>query len=308
MSSRTEVEPIIELSTELLASEDLFSVPDRRSRRKWSRPWWHMALLCEMGEAERIPKSTAERAMGLLKNGAWPRFVIAAADAPQTDGDREKMDCCHCELGVFYRLLSECGCDVDAELPWMRNWFLQHQLPDGGLNCEPSAYGGSRKSSIVSTLPPIEAILYFTPRPFTDAESRFLDEGARYLIEHRLICSKKDGGIINKEWLKPLFPRFFEYDLLRGLAYLAEWSKRREQPLPETVIAEGLGRLKPYIGKNGVILGRHVNDRTGGWNGRTFPLLKSVSRVGKTSPYLARQLDTVLHGVQKADRSGTGLR
>ena len=267
-----------------------------------------MALLCEMGEAERIPKSTAARAMGLLKNGTWPRFVIAAADAPQTEGDRAKMDCCHCELGVFYRLLSECGCDVDAELPWMRSWFLQHQLPDGGLNCDPSAYGGSRKSSMASTLPPLEAILYFTPRPFTGSESRFLDEGARYLIEHRLVYSKQDGRIINEEWLKPLFPRFFEYDLLRGLAYLAEWSKRRRQPLPKTVIAEGLGRLMPYIGKNGVILGRHVNDRTGGWNGRTFPLLKSVSRVGKTSPYLARQLEIVLNGAHNADRSGTSLK
>ncbi len=267
-----------------------------------------MAVLCEMGEAQRIPKSTAHGAMELLKNGTWPRFVISGADASQTDSDRQKMDCCHCELGVFYRVLSECGCDVDTELPWMRNWFLQHQLPDGGLNCDPSAYGGSRKSSMVSTLPPLEAILYFTSRPFTDAESRFLDEGARYLIEHRLVCSKLDREVINNEWLKPLFPRFFEYDILRGLAYLVEWSKRREKPLPETVVAEGLGRLRSYIGKNGVILGRHVNDGTGGWNGRTFPLLKSVSRVGKTSPYLARQLDTVLHAFQKADHSGTRFR
>ena len=214
----TKLIPSIELSTELLASAALFSVPDRRSRRKWNGPWWDMAVLCEMGEAQRIPKSTTQRAMELLKNGTWPRFVISAADAPQTDSDRQKMDCCHCELGV---------------------------------------------------------------------------------------CSKLDREVINNEWLKPLFPRFFEYDILRGLAYLVEWSKRREKLLPETVIAEGLGRLRSYIGKNGVILGRHVNDRTAGWNGRTFPLLKSVSRVGKTSPYLARQLDTVLQAVHQADQPRT---
>ncbi len=205
---------------DVLASDDAFSIPDRTSRRKWKGPWWHMATLCEMGEARRIPKLAAKRALELLKLGAWPKFVITEEDAPKRNTDRSKMDCCHCELGVFYMILSSCGCDVDGELPWVREWFLQHQLPDGGLNCSPSAYRNSRKSSIVSTLPPLEAVLFSTKRPFTDVEERFLDEGARYLIEHSLVCSKKDGSVINHEWLKPFFPRFFEYDILRGLHYL----------------------------------------------------------------------------------------
>ena len=88
-------------------------------------------------------------------------------------------------------------------------------------------------------MPPREAILFFTSRPFTDAEGSFLDDGARYLIEHRLVCSQRTGEVINEDWPKPLFPRFFEYDILRGLAYLVEWSKRRNKPLPRAVIAEG---------------------------------------------------------------------
>ena len=282
-----------------LESDDIFHVPDRQCRKKWNGPWWHMAALYEMGESGRIPELAVARALKLLKDGAWPRFVVDPADAPQTDSDRAKMDCCHCELGVFYTMLASCGCDVDAELPWIREWFLRHQLPDGGLNCSPAAYRGSGKSSIVSTLPPLEAILFFTNRSYTDAERRFLDEGARYLIEHRLVCSKKDGRIINGTWLKPLFPRFFEYDILRGMYFLVEWSGRTGRPLPVEVINDGLDRLRNYISPSGVVIGRRVNDPDGEWHGPTFPLMDSVGMVGIASQYLTHQLNAVLRAVRR---------
>jgi hypothetical protein len=39
----------------------------------------------------------------------------------------------------------------------MRPWLRQYQLPDGGLNCDEAACVKSLKSSMVSTLPPLEA-------------------------------------------------------------------------------------------------------------------------------------------------------
>ena len=116
-------------------------------------------------------------------------------------------------------------------------------------------------------------------------------------------CARLDSLVVPK----PLFPRFFEYDILRGLAYLVEWSKRRNKPLPRAVIAEGLERLGSYIGGDGVMLGRHVNARAGDWHGRTFPLLKSVKRVGRMSPYLSEQLNRVQQAAQEADRAGTSF-
>ena len=136
----------VDLTLEVLKADDIFPIPDRKSRMKWNGPWWHMAALYEMGESARIPESAVIKALALLKNGAWPRFVIRREDAPRRDSDRAKMDCCHCELGVFYMILASCGCDVDAVLPWIRDWLLQHQLPDGGLNCSPAAYRESGKA------------------------------------------------------------------------------------------------------------------------------------------------------------------
>lgn len=288
----------IDQTLDLLASDDIFHIPDRKSRKKWNGPWWHMAALYEMGESGRIPKSAVTRALKLLKEGAWPRFVVEPADAPQADSDRSKIDCCHCELGVFYMVLASCGCDVDTELPWIREWFLKHQLPDGGLNCSPDAYRDSKKSSIVSTLPPLEAVLFFTDRDYTDAERDFLYQGARYLNEHRLVCSKTGGNVIDDAWLKPLFPRFFEYDILRGMYFLVEWARRTGGLLPVEAIEWGLDRLSRYRDAAGVVIGRHINDGSGGWNGRTFPLMELTGAAGTVSPYLTRQFNTVLKAVR----------
>ena len=291
----------IESAIDVISSECAFSVPDRGSRRKWDGPWWQLAVLCEMGEVERIPRSAVDSALWQLKHGAWQEFVISDRDAPQTGADKEKMDCCHCELGVFYMILSACGCDTEAELPWIRRWFLKHQLPDGGLNCEPDAYLQSGKSSIVSSLPPLEAVLFFTDRDYTYSEKKFLDNGAKYLIEHRLVCSKESGSVVNTEWLKPLFPRFFEYDILRGLYFLVEWSRRRGKPLPKDVIEEGVDRLTSFTRGREIVIGRQVNNGNGEWHGSAFPLMESVSRVGQESPYLTRQLGSVLDAVTSSN-------
>ncbi len=293
----TNMDKAVESAIEVISSEGAFSVPDQGSRRKWDGAWWQLAILCEMGEMTRIPRLAVNSALEQLKHGAWQKFVITEDDAPQTEADKAKMDCCHCELGVFYMTLSACGCNVEADLPWIRNWFLKHQLSDGGLNCDPGSYLKSGKSSIVSSLPPLEAVLFFTDREYTDAEARFLDNGARYLIEHRLVCSKGNGSVVNPEWLKPFSPRFFEYDILRGLYYLVEWSRRRRKPLPKVVIAEGIDRLKSYTQDSQVVTGRRVNDRHGDWHAPAFPLMESVSEMRKESPYLTKQLGAVLGAV-----------
>jgi hypothetical protein len=271
-----------------------------KSRRKWDGLWWHMATLYEMGEVKQIPKSAIAKAKYILEAQTWPVFIRSAEDQPTTDIDKIKMDCCHCELAVFYMILMEYGCDLDKELPWIREWFLMHQLPDGGLNCEPDAYTHSKKSSIISTLPPLEAILWYTKGEFTEKEAYFLDEGARYLIEHRLVCSKQTGDIIDQEWLKPCFPRFFEYDILRGMAFLVEWSRRRNKPLPTDLIREGIDRLEGYVEATGIRIGRQVFDPKGPWGGHTFTLLEAVSEIDHVSPFLTDQLNSIRKQLNEA--------
>ncbi|MBD7971049.1 prenyltransferase/squalene oxidase repeat-containing protein [Paenibacillus gallinarum] len=299
METNQSIRLAVEESIQFLEHEPNFTMNHGGyTRQKWDGAWWHMAALYEMGEVKRIPHSAIERAKKLLKNQVWRTFIITPEDHPTSDSDKMKMDCCHCELAVYYMILMGYGCDLDKELPWIREWLLEHQLPDGGLNCDPEAYTHSRKSSIVSTLPPLEAILWHTNREFTEQEAHFLDEGARYLIEHRLVCSKQDGSVIDMEWLKPCFPRFFEYDILRGMSFLAEWSRRRNKPLPVELFSEGLERLNTSKAEKGLRIGRQVFDPQGPWGGYTFPLLEAVAGIGVVSPYLTKQLDRVIERME----------
>ncbi|MHC0038709.1 hypothetical protein [Pseudoneobacillus sp. C159] len=270
------------------------------SRRKWDGFWWHMATLYEMGEVKLIPKSAIAKAKYILEAQTWPIFIKSDEDQPSTEIDNMKMDCCHCELAVFYMILMDYGCDLDKELPWIREWFLKHQLPDGGLNCEPDAYTHSNKSSIISTLPPLEAILWYTNRNFTKEEALFLDQGAGYLIEHRLVYSKQTGEIIDKEWLKPCFPRFFEYDILRGMSFLVEWSRRRNKPLPADLLREGIQLLDSHVEATGIRVGRQVFDPMGPWGGHTFVLLEAVSGIGHVSPFLNKQFNGIRSQLNQA--------
>ncbi len=192
---------------------------------KWDSPWWHMQLLSELGEAKLIPLETAKALAASIRATWKPFFPKTKAEVPPGQ-DAYRIIACHCALGTAMQLLSACGLDVDAEVPFGRKFLLDSQLPDGGLNCETEAYETSRKSSMVSTVPALEAILYCTKRPFTPEEEAFLDRGARYLIAHKLFRTTK-GGIIKSEWLEPCFPRFYDYDVLRGLSFLSHLGSQR---------------------------------------------------------------------------------
>jgi hypothetical protein len=268
-----ELDEAIEHSVGRLSVDTALSaIGGAKSRRKWSGPWWHMDLLCEMEAPELIPDCAIANALTLLKHSTWPKFVIGEENKPLSEEDRAKMDCCH--------------------------WLLTHQLPDGGLNCSPDAYSESRKSSVVSTLPPLEALLRFTGRELTTQERTFLDEGARYLIEHRLCRVKGRNDFINPEWLKPIFPRFFEYDVLRGMSYLVAWAERRQRPLPREVLLEGLALLEGWIVDDQVRIGTRVFGERGRWESDEFPLLELVGSVGTLSPYLSREYARVRAAVE----------
>ena len=210
---------------------------------KWDSPWWHMMLLWELGLVKKIP-DVAIRGMIQALNTHYERFLPIRIEEIPVGRDKIRHFPCHCGLGTIYQVLFAYGVDVDSELPWIRPWLLKYQLPDGGLNCDESAYVGSKKSSIVSTLPPLEAVLFCTSRPLSDEESAFLDRGAQYLVAHKLFRSANgERKVINTDWLKLCFPRFYEYDVLRGLTFLIRWSQVRCKPIPLEAISEVLDML-----------------------------------------------------------------
>ena len=265
---------------------------------KWNSPWWHMTLLFELDRADAIPKEAAEAMLAAIET-KYLRFFPTVREPLPPDKDPHRDAPCHCGLGNIYQTLAACGLDLDARAPWMRAWFLRYQLPDGGLNCDDKAYTKGTASSVRSTLPALEAVLRAS-RPFTLLEEDFLDRGAEYLIERRLVCRRRDGRVMDESFLKIGFPRFYDYDVLRGLSFLAAWSRARRKPVPRDAIGGALSALSARfpdgvirVEKAGLVSEKSlVLSADGIWSGgaaTSFPLLDSVRRVGAESAVLTRR-------------------
>lgn len=231
-------EAVQSTATYLASPEALASVAQEPYWPKWDSPWWHMLLLHELGLAHRIPEAMAQAMATALRTHYLPSFPLLESELPPgTDPYRQIL--CHCALGTMVQVLAASGIPMDEAMPGARAWLLRYQLQDGGLNCDEAAYTRpTPRSSMVSTLPPLEAMLYLTERPFTPEETAFLDAGADYLLQRRLCRSLSKGGVIDESWLTPCFPRFYEYDVLRGLRFLAAWARKLSRPLPWGAIEE----------------------------------------------------------------------
>jgi hypothetical protein len=278
---------------------------------KWHAPWWHMLLLHEMGETMRIPEVAITHLIASIERMPLKIFPIHAHEVPE--GVRLDLDTgCHCEMGNFYRVLAGWGVNVDKELPWIRPWFVKYQMADGGLNCDSSAYcaPGEVPSSMVGTISAFEAMLLHTRNAWTEEEAAFLDRGAQFLMERKLMlgsntkhnAAERSAAAV---WMQPCFPRFYFYDVLRGLNALVLWAEQTGKRLyPESIqpVVDHLDRSYP---DGTVRIGRYALARkksfhqssSGGWNDHltaasVFPLLSAVSAVGEVSPYLSWQWET----------------
>ncbi len=298
--------PIVSLAAELAAALDesiatldsdagIHAIAADPYWPKWDGPWWRMTLLWEMGLAEKIPERAVRGMITALNHHYLRDFPATEADLPPGK-DIYRDSACHCMVGTIFQVLHACGVKVDDKLPWLREWMLKYQLGDGGWNCD---NGVTRCSSFVSTLPPAEAILNCTDRPFTPEEKNCLERAANYLVERKLVYSKSKNRVIDSEWLVPAFPRFYHYDALRGLNFLAVWAEKTGARLPRDRVAGVLDALEKYFSSGLPAPRRNQLDiRTlrrvnGAWEklpaAGTFPLLELSADAELAAPLLRAQ-------------------
>jgi hypothetical protein len=289
---------------------------------KWHSPWWHMLLLLELGEAHRIPERTLRAMRDRLEAMPVKHFPFSPAELPQgLDLHRDTL--CHCALASIYQVLAAGGLDVDRELPWAKPWLLRYQLADGGLTCDNEAYRvtGECPSSMVGTVSPLEAMLLGAPADWSAGQRAFVDRAADFLVGREL--RRGSASVHNAEerereplWLRPCFPRFYFYDVLRGLAALVRWAETTEQTLPQAAIAivvealverspDGVVRVErqAHAGLSTIL---PTADRSPSPRAptSTFPLLEAVSVIGEPSEALTRQWSAARAGVLRLSRAG----
>lgn len=300
---KTLSQALQESITYLASPEAMASIERDPYWPKWDSPWWHMMLLFELDLAHEIPESAVEKMVATLKTHYLPIFPIKPEEVPEGT-DPHRQIACICAVGNMYQVLFACGVDVDKELPWMREWFLRYQLPDGGLNCDESVYTKPvPKSSIVSTIACLEAVLFCRNRELTTAEVAFLDRGARYLLRQRLVRKVSTGEVIDNDWLEIRFPRFYEYDFLRGFYFLKKWQQISGFQIPDDLVDEVEQLVeKQWDGKSIVLKRYNLFDKRSlnpqidcswAWGqANEFTLMKAVSYQGSRCPALtARWLE-----------------
>lgn len=295
----------VEQSKKYLASNSALESIERDPYwPKWNSPWWHMRLMQEMGIASEIPKAALHKMVEVLKKHYLPIFPIKKDDIPE-GADPVRKIACHCAVGSMYQVLFYAGVDIDVELSWMRAWMIRYQLPDGGLNCDEQAYlKANPKSSIVTTINCLEAIFFCRKTLLTQEEEAFLDKGAQYLLQHKLFRKISDGNVIDPNWLEIRFPRFYEYDFLRGYYFITKWFQHTKQEIPLELVTEVSQLVAKQLSPKGLVLKKYnLFDRrsynpsgNGAWSwgvATEFDLFKTVSQEGLICEPLTKQWNEV---------------
>jgi hypothetical protein len=137
------------------------------------------------------------------------------------------------------------GRDMSANV----QWFLEHQLEDGGWNCE--WIEGDLRSSFHSTLNSLAGLLDYEVR--TGKNEKVADARKRaeeYLLQRRLMFRLSTGEPVGP-WLNDLaYPLRWNYTIIRALNYFRD-SAAFSGTQPDPRIAEAAEALAAMANENG---------------------------------------------------------
>lgn len=205
---------------------------------KWDSTWWHILLLYELGMIEEVPKDLMELFAEVVNDNVLHFFPFTEDEFPK-DTDPYRQILCFCAAGSLYQMLSSYGIEVDKKIPWLREWFTKYQLPDGGYNCNEDAYTKEvQKSSITSTLPMVESLLLLSKKEITTDELNALVKASDYIVSHKLFRKLTDQSIMDPNFIEIRFPRFYEYDFLRGFTFLYQYREKYGYTFPDSITDE----------------------------------------------------------------------
>jgi hypothetical protein len=297
---------------------------------KWNSPWWYLTLCLEMGCTSgvdhagapahlsiELPTDLLEHFAARVNEHYLQSFPIKEEELP-AGADPMRHILCFCAMGTAVQILEHGGIASDERIPWLRPWFERYQMADGGYNCDEAAYLNDQpRSSIVSTVPMLEALMKLSQRGLSARESAILDNGISYLLKRSLFKSICKNAPIDPNFSRLTFPRFYEYDVLRGLSLVCNWAVRFKKTLPFSAIEEVLDLCCSKIRDDGqlYIERQFYADKktpmckngewTRGHDVSVFTLLSQAGALETPSPALTIALMNVLKNLSELDERGS---
>ena len=186
---------------------------------------WSLNALREWGLDPAALAGTAEK---LAANSRWEY-----EDLPYWDGE---VDCC---INAF--TLSN-GAWLGADVAGITQWFVEHQLPDGGWNCE--WVEGSQRSSVHSTINSLKGLLYYEAA--TGASDELLaarQGGEEYLLDRRLLYRLTTGEPVAPWVTRLAYPFRWFYSGLHALDYFRA-AALQDGAAPDPRLADAIRQLR----------------------------------------------------------------
>ncbi|HXD28244.1 MAG TPA: squalene cyclase [Arthrobacter sp.] len=191
----------------------------------WTATTWSLNALRGFGLDPQALSGTADR---LAVNSRWEYDNL-----PYWGGE---VDCCINSWTLSNGLWL--GADVDG----LVDWFLEHQLPDGGWNC--AWVDGSTRSSFHSTLNSLEGLLdYQLATGDAERVRRARDRAEEYLLVRGLFRRLSTGEDVASWVAHFAYPFRWFYSVLRAADYFRAASRADGTP-PDPRLAEAVGRIR----------------------------------------------------------------
>ena len=181
--------------------------PDDDEGQPYTATTWTLNALRVWGVAASALAGTADK---LAANSRWEYD-----DLPYWGGE---VDCC---INAF--TLAN-GAWLGVDMSGLAEWFLEHELPEGGWNCE--WVEDSSRASFHSTLNSLRGILYYERAVGGHEDLRAARHRAQeYLLQRRLLYRLTTGAPVGPWVERFAYPFRWPYTALRALDHLREASE-----------------------------------------------------------------------------------
>ncbi len=191
----------------------------------WTATTWSLNSLREWGLDAAVLAGTAEK---LAANSRWEYENL-----PYWSGE---VDCCINSWTLSNGLWL--GADVDG----LVDWFLDHQLADGGWNCE--WVEGAERSSFHSTLNALKALLDYERATGDHTRVRAARRaGEEYLLLRGLYRRLSTGEPVGPWALRFTYPFRWIYSVLNAADYFRAASLLDGTP-PDPRMADAVERIR----------------------------------------------------------------
>lgn len=132
----------------------------------------------------------------------------------------------HLDMCIAGMLLSmsSYGQIRDERMNEIVNYLLEHQMRDGGWNCQWHRTPRPKISSVHTTLSVLEGLRDYLQNGYTykaHIVEKEMYRGIEVLLERELFKSFKDGTPLFSSILRPTYPPRWKYDTLKALEFLA---------------------------------------------------------------------------------------